>query len=89
MKETKNNKPKISTEARERIRAFLVAVEKLQREHGVEIGVFNGDTLGFRDKRRKDTWKGYGEWDAFIYGDAPGICRVKNVQFENFNLWGK
>lgn len=71
--ETEENRPKIAQEARFRIRCFLKDVEKLQQKYAVEIGVFNGDALGFRDKTREDNWNGYGEWDAYILGDAPGI----------------
>ncbi len=85
----KGEKPVIEAEARNRIAAFVRALEGLQSDFGICIAV-QDDVLRFRDLRRKDDWEGYGEWDAGIY-DAGKLRRVrlKNLEFENFDIWGQ
>jgi hypothetical protein len=88
--ETDSNRPVIALEAKRRIKALVKEIEKLQKQFGVEIGVMSGDTLGFLDVRRTDTWNGYGAWDAMIFAsDEPRKMRVRNLYFEDFSAWGK
>ncbi len=86
-KYTKDNKPSIKPEARKRIREFVRGVEKLQKQYGVEICA-QDDFIALRDRRRKDDWLGFGEWDAFIFEAAYGYrMRARNIEFEEFESW--
>lgn len=85
-------KPEISSDARERILSLVREIERIQSKYGVEIAV-QDDSIAFRDMRRTDKWldggSSYGEWDAQIF-DANRVkrMRARNVEFEEFELWG-
>lgn len=86
-KETPENRPVIGKDPRQRIRAFVKAVEALQREYAVEICA-EDDSIALRDARREDDWGGYGEWDAMIFTACGYRMRSRNIHFEDFDAWG-
>ena len=85
-------KPKISAEAKRRIRAFAAAVADAQDKFGVSLAV-QDDSFAFRDQRRKEAWilpdgQVYGEWDAQIFdGARVNGFRLRNLRFEDFDAW--
>ncbi len=61
----------------------------LQKEFGVSVHVEDA-SIKLQDDRRTDNWGGYGDWDAWLLNRAEdGSVRVADLQFENFDLWGK
>jgi hypothetical protein len=88
MIETKENKPFIRNEARERIKLFVLAVEALQKKFGIELCTMD-DSIAFFDTKRTDDWGIYGDYSAFIFkSEEIGRMRAKNIKYEQFNLWG-
>lgn len=73
------------------------AIEHFQRAYKVEIAA-EDDMICFRDTTRsEDDWIDpvgdgdvYGVWDAWIGGaELYGTFRCENVEFEDFDGWGK
>jgi hypothetical protein len=93
MAQTKREpKPKISAEAKDRIRAFVSDVLAAQLRHGVEL-YCEVDSFGLRDARRTKAWicdgQVYGDYDAFIWdGNVSGFTE-ENLSIEDFKGWGK
>jgi hypothetical protein len=88
-------KPKISREAKMRIRHFVGLVQDLQKKYGIEIAT-QDDSIVFRDMRRNDDWidesgTSYGEWDAQIFDTDGNIGRLRSskINFEKFDGWNK
>ena len=87
------DKPQISVEAKERILAFVAAVEVLQGQYSVTIFA-DTDSIAFRDDKRENDWvmtNGaiYGQWDAQCFGTPeyqPMVSR-EQVEFEEFDGW--
>lgn len=87
------SKPSISTEAQHRLRSFVHEAEALQERWGIQI-VCEGDCQ-LLDAHRREQWLQpdemlYGEYDASVVeADKPGGFKLKNLQIEDFEGWGK
>lgn len=84
MKYTEANRPKVSGEAERRMRYFVKAVAKLQKEYNVVLRAEDG-AFGLVDKLRKPT-KLY-ENDGYVTTGESGQFKASGFTVEDFDWW--
>ena len=79
-------KPSVSASAEERMRRFLEDLDTLQFKYDIRIASDEGNIV-LRDKRRRDDWDGYGDWDGHVHNGRGSLS--KRLWIEDFSGWGE